>query len=112
MSFERKREILDFDPESGTYRTTYGYPSEPPSTAVALALMELTGKDASAFDPLYEAASVDPDALDDLFRPTSGDDDRDAVVVFTYHDYEIRVRDFGRIVIRSRPDETRPPPER
>ncbi|UPV76561.1 hypothetical protein M0R89_18690 (plasmid) [Halorussus limi] len=101
MSFERKREIIDFDLETGTYRTTYDYPSEPPSVAVALALMELTGRDVTDFDPLYGSATVDPDALDELFRPKPGDTSRDAVVQFTYNEYEIRVKDYGRIVIRT-----------
>ncbi|WP_135854196.1 HalOD1 output domain-containing protein [Halorussus salinus] len=103
MSFERKREIIDFDLENGTYQTTYDYPSEPPSVAVALALMEVTGRDVTDFDPLYEAASVDPDALDEMFRPKPGPRSRDTVVEFTYHEYEIQVKDFGRIVIRTLP---------
>lgn len=103
MSFERKREIIDFDLENGTYQTTYDYPSEPPSVALALALMEVTGKGVTEFDPLYDAASVDPDALDEMFRPESGEVSQNTVVEFTYHEYEIRVKDFGRIVIRTLP---------
>jgi hypothetical protein len=103
MTFERKREIIDFDLEDGTYQTTYAYPSEPPSVAVALALMEVTGEHVTDFDPMYEAASVDPDALDELFRPKSSDTDRENVVQFSYREYSVRVMEYGRIVIEAPP---------
>ena len=101
MNSERKREIIDADPETGTYRATYAYPSEPPSIAVALALMEVADCEVTDLDPLYDAASVDPDALDELFRPPKGGASRDCRLTFTYHDYEVTVKSYGRIVVRS-----------
>jgi hypothetical protein len=101
MNFDQKREIIDADPETGTYRATYAYPSDPPSIALVHALMEVTESDVTDFDPLYDVTGVDPDALDELFRPSTSDAGRDCRVTFQYYDYEISVRSHGRIVIRS-----------
>jgi hypothetical protein len=101
MDSERKREIIDADPKRGTYRATYAYPSEPPSIAVPLALMEVADCEVTDLDPLYATASVDPDALDEVFRPNSGGISRDCSLTFSYHDYEITVKSYGRIVVRS-----------
>lgn len=100
MSLDSTRQILDFDPETGEYRTTYDYPMQPPSVAVPLALMEVTGEDVTDFDPLYEARDVDPDALDDMFRPDAGSTSRGSKVTFSYHDFDVSVESYGRIVIR------------
>ncbi|WP_276302492.1 HalOD1 output domain-containing protein [Halorussus lipolyticus] len=100
MSFEPKREIVEADPVTGTYRATYGYPSEPPSVAVPLALVEVIGGVVTDLDPLYEAASIDPDALDELFRPMT-EKAEECCVTFDYHDHEVTVKSHGRIVIRE-----------
>lgn len=101
MSPAQKREIVEYDPDTGTYRATYSYPSEPPSVAIPFALMEVTGSDVTDLAPLYDAASVDPDALDELFRPTPDGGHPDCRVTFQYHDYTISIRNYGRIVIRA-----------
>lgn len=101
MSFEPKREIVDADPATGTYYATYGYPSEPPSVAVPLAIVEVIGGIVTDLDPLYEAVSVDPDALDELFRPPRSGPGDDCNVVFKYHGHEVTVKSHGRIVIRK-----------
>lgn len=101
MNSERKREIIDADPETGTYRATYAYPSEPPSIAVPLALREVADCEVTDLDPLYDAASVDPDALDEVFRSNGSGNTRDCRLTFTYHGYEVTVMSYGRIVVRS-----------
>lgn len=107
MNVERPFELVESDPEAGVYRATYNYPDAPPSIAVPLAIMEVTETEVTSLDPMYDAANVNPDALDDLFDPTatnpvsienSGDD---CHVTFTYHGFTITVKDYGRIVIRS-----------
>ena len=97
---ESKPEIIDHDPETGTFRTTYNYPSEPPSIAVPLAIQALTNRGVTDLDPMHDAADVDPDALDDVFRPTAGGGQREADVTFTYQGYEVTVKGYGRIVFR------------
>jgi predicted ATP-dependent protease len=63
--------------------------------------MEVTEKDVTDFEPLYNISGVDPDALDEIFRPSTNDAGRDCRVTFQYYDYEIIVRSHGRIVIQS-----------
>lgn len=104
MSSEQKSENSNFDPKTGTYRSTYNYPAEPPSVAVTLALVEATGKDVTDLDPLYDESSLDPDALDDLFRPTGDAISRECRVTFTYHDFTITVEGWGRVVVWSSED--------
>lgn len=101
MNVERKYELVESDPEAGTYRATYGYPDMPPSIAVPLALMQVTETELTNLDPMYDAASVNPDALDELFEPTVNGAEDDCRVTFSYHDYTITVKSYGRIVIRT-----------
>lgn len=98
---EQTRHVVDSDPETGTYRATYAYPVEPPSIAAIHALSEVTESGVTDFDPLYHVAGVDPDALDELFRPPAGDATKDCRVTFRYADYEVTVKSHGRIVIRA-----------
>lgn len=101
MSHAQRRVVVEYDPETDTYRATYAYPSEPPSLAVPLALMEVTDSDVTDLDPLYDVASVDPDALDELFRPTPSRTRPDCRVTFRYHDFTVTIKNYGRIVIRT-----------
>jgi len=101
------REILDYDAESGTLRTTYSYPSQPPSIAVPLAVGALTETPPTELAPMYDAAGVDPDSLDDLFRPTPRGVERDATVSFDYRDHCVTVKSYGRIVVRPGDTERR-----
>lgn len=94
-------ELVEADLDTGTYRATYRYPSQPPSIAVALAVMELTDSDVTDLEPLHDATSVNPDALDDLFAPTGRGGSRNASVRFTYHDYTVTVKSYGRILIEE-----------
>jgi len=98
------RDVLDYDSESGTLRTTYSYPSQPPSIAVPIAVGALTETRPTDLAPMYDAAGVDPDSLDDLFRPTYRGVERDATVSFDYQGHTVTVKSYGRVVIR--PGET------
>lgn len=106
MNFEQPRQVLDFDSETGEYRTTYEYPSRPPSVAVPLALMEMTGDDVTTLEPMYDAEDVNPEALDAMFSPTRSELSSESRVTFPYHDCEVTVESFGRIVIRPEGDVT------
>lgn len=63
-----------------------------PSEAVALALADEQGLDATELPPLY--ASIDPEALDALLRRAP-----DARVTFTHHGYEITVDGRGDVAL-------------
>lgn len=110
MSSEQERARPKFDAETGTCRAAYTYPSEPPSVAVTLALVEATDKDVTDLDPLYDESSLNPDALDELFRPTRGTVSRECRVTFTYHDFTITVESLGGVVVWSS-DREQPPDE-
>lgn len=77
---------IDDDQATGTYCATYHYPSQPPSTTVALALMEIVDSWVTDLTPLYETVSVNADALDDLIDSTTGQGCQDRCVTFIYHD--------------------------
>jgi len=104
MNPDVRTELVDVDPETGTFRATYRYPSRPPSTAVATALMQATDSQITDLDPMHESSSVDPDALDDMFRPTEGGHSSRSRVTFTYSGFHITVKSYGRIVFRSAAD--------
>ncbi|WP_137286143.1 HalOD1 output domain-containing protein [Halorussus salinisoli] len=106
MTIEETGDVLTADPETGIYRVTYDYPSNPPSIAVPLAIGEMTGRGVTDLESLYEAGEVDPDALDDLFRPTASGIAPECRVTFAYHGHEVTVKSYGRIVIRT-PDASR-----
>lgn len=109
MALERQSEILDYDPDTETYRATYDYPSQPPSIAIPAALAELADGDVTDFEPLYSVGNVDPDALDDMFSPSTGGRSVEAAVTFTYHGYEITVKSYGRITLQSLEERGQPP---
>ena len=102
MNADDSEQILSSDPDAGTYRVTYSYPSNPPSIAVPLAVTEMSGGDVTDLPPLYEAGSVDPDSLDDLFRPDPDGVVPECRVAFEYQGYEVTVKSYGRIVLRNR----------
>lgn len=102
MDTDDPERIIAADHEAGTYRVTYSYPSNPPSIAVPLAVAETDGRSVTDMPPLYETGAVDPDALDDLFRPDSTGVVPECRVSFDYQGYEVTVKSYGRVVLRSR----------
>lgn len=80
--------------------TTYhASPDEQMSEAVINAVACAEGVDPlSIHTPLYEA--IDPDALDELFSRRRDDDEASTFQIrFTFHGYEINVRDDGKLVL-------------
>lgn len=90
---------VDFEPETGTYRTTFDGEDVTPSTAVVETVAAVRGVDPMELDPLYEV--VDPQALDRLVAPRPPRRTGDCTVVFTYFDHEVTVRSPG--IVRVRP---------
>lgn len=81
----------------GTYRTTYDSDQESLSTAVVLALSEVSEVDPADFQ-LY--TYIDPDALDTLFSPINDTDKRHGRVELEALDYRISIHSSGEIVIQ------------
>lgn len=72
------------------------------SIAVIEAVAEAEGVDPIDLRPLYD--SIDPDALDSLFRfRLDGGLAADAHLVFAYHDYEISIHDDRLLLRNARP---------
>lgn len=99
----KSQKSIEYNPETGTYRTTYQYPSRPPSIAVPHALTAVTDNKMVEFEPFYDATDVDPDALDTLFHPSSGGKYQEDRMTFTYHEHTITVKRNRRIVIQPPP---------
>lgn len=86
---------IDYDPEAGVYRATFGSTSIEPSTAVVVAIANICDTNPIDLDPLSQA--IDPKALN---RLCSGlDKDSDCTVDFTYLDYRICVVSYGILEI-------------
>lgn len=90
---------VEYDSATETYRSNYDGDLFPPSTAVVLALATITGRGVEELTPLQE--SVDPDALDEIFRSRRRRSTDDTTLTFTYADHEVTVRGSGDVAIRS-----------
>lgn len=90
------------------YRVTYDSERESVSTAVALAICEVTEVDLADFQ-LYQY--VDPDSLDSLFSPIgNAGRERGRVELFALG-HRITITATGEITIRSATPETSAAPE-
>lgn len=78
--------IDEFDEQEGLYRVKYDSVQATPSLAVITVVSNITGRDPSELDPLYE--SIDADALDALF---TADMSSVSQLTFQYSGYEITV---------------------
>ncbi len=96
---ERCSGELEYDPDTGAYRTCFDASDATPSVTVVAVAESLTGTESTDLEPLYEA--VDPVALDRLLTPP---DDRyyegDREVRFTYAGYEFELASYGRVTAR------------
>lgn len=97
---------IEFDAQTGRYRTEFDPSSVPPSRAVVAVVATIDGEDVTALEPLNDA--VDPDALDRLLeasptRPQRGP----RTVEFEYRSYRITVRSEGVVEVRRDPDSDR-----
>lgn len=74
------------------YETSFDPTSEPASTAVIRTLAVANDMEPLAIPPLFE--SIDPDALDAVFRRSTGEAKR---VAFTHSKCQVEVLSEGRI---------------
>lgn len=89
---------VEFDPESGVYRTNYNWSSRGSlSTAVLDAVSEAADSEAIDLPPLYE--QIDPKGLENLFAPIPGSERCTGSVTFPLGEYHITIAADGEIVI-------------
>lgn len=95
---DRERQ-LSYDPRTGTYRATVDWGrTDPVSGRVVAVVADVLGVEPSALEPL--ADSVEPDALDDLFRPReSGGRRADGLVRFRFNGRDVIVDGRGEVVV-------------
>lgn len=90
---------LRYDLEAGEYQFDHDWDGDTSvGSKIVLALERITDTDVHDLDRLHE--TVDPEALDDLFRPQPDGSPRDTgLVSFTYAGYVVTVNATGRIEI-------------
>ena len=91
-------ESVDFHPPTGTYRTEFDLVGRFPSEAVVNAVAHAAECGPIALPPLF--SSVDPDALDMLFGPTStGHTRARGSVSFDYAGHTVTVNGHGTVEV-------------
>lgn len=93
---------LQFNPETGTYRTSYDWErKESLSTTLLVSVEAITDLSPTDLPPLYEY--VDPDALHSLFEPRAETaHNRDAgSITFPYAGFFVTVHADGVITLRG-----------
>jgi hypothetical protein len=90
---------VEYDPTESAYRASFGT-GRSASEAVVEAVGTVADADPRHLVPLGDA--VDPDALDRLCAPDTGEgSDRAVRVTFRYHGYEVTVAGSGTVEIRE-----------
>ncbi|MFO7927738.1 MAG: HalOD1 output domain-containing protein [Halobacteriota archaeon] len=95
--FDSETGDLGYDPIRGSYHLHHDWTSPNPlSQTVMYVVLALSGKEPSSGPPLSD--SVDPDALDQLFRGKLMDDRHHDHLTFTHDECTITVFRNGRVV--------------
>lgn len=93
---------IEHDETAGVYRARHDWNGDEPLGMVIVgAVAAVAETDPLEIEPLR--ASIDPDALDDLFAPRSHGSDRDeGEVAFSVADHRVTVSATGEVEIHSR----------
>lgn len=87
-----------YDPDTDTYRTTFGPQARPPSEAIVTAVATLTDRPPRALPPLHD--TIDIEALDTMFLSTQrGTTPPEARLSFTYYNHSVTVNATGVITV-------------
>jgi hypothetical protein len=94
---EHEADELGYDPIRGSYHLHHDWTSSSPlSQTVTYVILALSGEEPSSGPPLSE--SVDPDALDQLFRNKCLDDRSNDHLTFTHDGCTITVYRSGQVI--------------
>lgn len=89
--------IMEYNPQTQTYHVQYDW-STSLSTTIILAIGQITSEDQEQIGPLNE--SIEPDALNDLFKPTpTGHRRPEGQLSFTVDGWKVTVESTGEITI-------------
>ncbi|AQL42056.1 hypothetical protein BV210_04695 [Halorientalis sp. IM1011] len=98
MTVPDDREV-EYDAETGTYRTSYDPATQSPSIRVLEAVGAVRDAEPTALDPLDQY--VDPDALDHVFDPTAEKSGTHGSLSFNYEGLLVVVHSDGEIELRE-----------
>lgn len=93
-------DAVDFDPQTGVFRTEFDIHSRPPSEAVVDIVFTATGMDPLKLPALHDF--IDPDALNELFAPTlAGPSRSEGTVMFEFAGHQVTVKGHGVVEIEA-----------
>jgi hypothetical protein len=93
---------IDYDGDTDSYEITYDEETAP-SVAVPTAMQEITQIEIRDLESLH--AVIDPEALDELFKPPNCIGPlREGHVTFIYQDHTVTVFSDHRLVIKASDD--------
>lgn len=90
---------VEYDADSGTYRTSYDPDTESPSVRLIESVAAIKDVSPTALEQLDK--SVDPDALDAVFGPTRNAPGNHGSVSFVYEGLTVVVHSDGEIEFRE-----------
>lgn len=100
-------EGIHYNPQTGVYTTEFEYGTDPPSVTIIQAIAKIKGVKATELPSLREDTDIDPEVLDDLFKPTiGGESQREGHVKLPYLGWTVTIFSFGRIELRPPDEET------
>lgn len=99
MSHQTGKNETERTNDGNTVRESYDWAETTPSAAVVETMAAVVDSDPTEIGPLYD--SIDPDALDTLFRETgSSPMCDDGYVSFTFADHSVAVHADGDVIVR------------
>lgn len=100
MSSSVDDSAIEYDAESGTYRTFYDLDTHTPSLRLLEAVAAIQNADPTDLDPLDDY--VDPDALNAIFEPIQSRPEAHGSLSFDYEGLLVLVHSDGEIELRER----------
>ncbi len=99
MSEHANNGDIEYDAESGIYRTTYDIARESLSVRVLEAVAAIRNTDPTDLDPLDEY--IDPDSLNSIFEPTATKSGTHGSLSFAYEGLLVIIHSDGEVELRE-----------
>ncbi len=98
VSYTESFDSLDYDVDTGTYRSSFDASVDTPSLVVISAIAAVTGVAITDLDPLHQV--IDPDSLDKLWHSSTLTTRDESRVSFTFTGYDVTLSRDGLLSIR------------
>lgn len=100
-----KQDVLEYNPESETYRVSFESATESVCTAVISTVAAVSETRPMELPPLYSV--IDPDALEALVESTvAGPSNGDVQVSFIFNNCKVTVHTYGIIAVQPQAETT------